>query len=84
MAGKPLHGGTTVSGTMVLAHLAGIKIFGTGGLGAYACTSHSPSLVDHIQVECIVEEKRRWIYQVRNKRRGDISYSDPATYLYMQ
>lgn len=46
MAGKPLHGGTTVSGTMVLAHLAGIKIFGTGGLGAYACTSHSPSLVD--------------------------------------
>ncbi|KAL4974501.1 Indigoidine synthase A like protein-domain-containing protein [Aspergillus desertorum] len=33
MAGKPLHGGTTVSGTMVLAHLAGIKVFGTGGLG---------------------------------------------------
>ncbi|KAL3471688.1 Indigoidine synthase A like protein-domain-containing protein [Aspergillus californicus] len=33
MAGRPLHGGTTVSGTMVLAHLAGIKVFGTGGLG---------------------------------------------------
>jgi pseudouridine-5'-phosphate glycosidase/pseudouridine kinase len=33
MTGKPLHGGTTVSGTMVLAHLAGIKVFGTGGLG---------------------------------------------------
>ncbi|GFN15126.1 pseudouridine-5'-phosphate glycosidase/carbohydrate kinase family protein [Aspergillus tubingensis] len=33
LAGKRLHGGTTVSGTMVLAHLAGIKIFGTGGLG---------------------------------------------------
>ncbi|KAL4806459.1 Indigoidine synthase A like protein-domain-containing protein [Aspergillus unguis] len=33
MAGKPLHGGTTVSGTMVLAHLAGVKVFGTGGLG---------------------------------------------------
>ncbi|KAL4735070.1 Indigoidine synthase A like protein-domain-containing protein [Aspergillus similis] len=33
MAGKPLHGGTTVSGTMVLAHLAGIRVFGTGGLG---------------------------------------------------
>ncbi|KAJ0417047.1 Indigoidine synthase A like protein-domain-containing protein [Aspergillus carlsbadensis] len=33
MAGKPLHGGTTISGTMVLAHLAGIKVFGTGGLG---------------------------------------------------
>ncbi|RLL99246.1 hypothetical protein CFD26_103301 [Aspergillus turcosus] len=33
MAGRQLHGGTTVSGTMVLAHLAGIKVFGTGGLG---------------------------------------------------
>ncbi|RDW74704.1 pseudouridine-5'-phosphate glycosidase/carbohydrate kinase family protein [Aspergillus mulundensis] len=33
VAGKPLYGGTTVSGTMVLAHLAGIKVFGTGGLG---------------------------------------------------
>ncbi|RAL07580.1 pseudouridine-5'-phosphate glycosidase/carbohydrate kinase family protein [Aspergillus homomorphus CBS 101889] len=33
LAGKRLHGGTTVSGTMVLAHLAGIKVFGTGGLG---------------------------------------------------
>lgn len=35
LAGKRLHGGTTVSGTMVLAHLAGIKVFGTGGLGPY-------------------------------------------------
>jgi pseudouridine-5'-phosphate glycosidase len=33
IAGKGIHGGTTISGTMVLAHLAGIKIFGTGGLG---------------------------------------------------
>ncbi|KAJ5605831.1 hypothetical protein N7510_008612 [Penicillium lagena] len=33
MAGKRIHGGTTISGTMVLSHLAGIKIFGTGGLG---------------------------------------------------
>ncbi|OAA61198.1 indigoidine synthase a-like protein [Niveomyces insectorum RCEF 264] len=29
----PRHGGTTVSGTMVLARLAGIRVFGTGGLG---------------------------------------------------
>lgn len=28
-----LHGGTTISGTMVLARLAGIRVFGTGGLG---------------------------------------------------
>lgn len=28
-----MHGGTTVSGTMLLAHKAGIKVFGTGGLG---------------------------------------------------
>ncbi|KAJ5724959.1 Pseudouridine-5'-phosphate glycosidase [Penicillium malachiteum] len=33
LAGKPIHGGTTISGTMILSELAGIKIFGTGGLG---------------------------------------------------
>ncbi len=27
------HGGTTISGTMVLARLAGVRVFGTGGLG---------------------------------------------------
>ncbi|KAK4156949.1 pseudouridine-5'-phosphate glycosidase [Chaetomidium leptoderma] len=30
---KGVHGGTTISGTMVLARLAGIRVFGTGGLG---------------------------------------------------
>ncbi|KAJ5962240.1 hypothetical protein N7501_007181 [Penicillium viridicatum] len=33
MVGKPMYGGTTISGTMILSELAGIKIFGTGGLG---------------------------------------------------
>src|SRR4051812_31836704 len=33
MAGRPISGGTTISGTMFLAHQAGIKVFGTGGLG---------------------------------------------------
>lgn len=33
LAGKKIHGGTTISGTMILSELAGIKIFGTGGLG---------------------------------------------------
>lgn len=33
MHGKALNGGTTVAGTSVLAHLAGIKVFATGGLG---------------------------------------------------
>ncbi len=28
-----MHGGTTISGTMILAELAGIRVFGTGGLG---------------------------------------------------
>lgn len=28
-----MHGGTTIAGTMVLARLAGIRVFGTGGLG---------------------------------------------------
>ena len=31
--GKPYNGGTTVAGTMILAHLAGLKVFATGGLG---------------------------------------------------
>ena len=31
--GKPINGGTTVAGTSVLAHMAGIRIFATGGLG---------------------------------------------------
>ncbi|KAF2659481.1 hypothetical protein K491DRAFT_622619 [Lophiostoma macrostomum CBS 122681] len=33
LTGKNFNGGTTIAGTMLLAHLAGIKIFGTGGLG---------------------------------------------------
>jgi pseudouridine-5'-phosphate glycosidase len=33
MNGKGVNGGTTIAGTMVLAHLAGIKVFATGGLG---------------------------------------------------
>lgn len=35
LSGKKIHGGTTIAGTMILAHLAGIKVFGTGGLGRY-------------------------------------------------
>ncbi|KAM0275750.1 hypothetical protein ACHAQH_007468 [Verticillium albo-atrum] len=33
LAGKKVHGGTTIAGTMLLARLAGIRVFGTGGLG---------------------------------------------------
>ncbi|KAH7410386.1 Indigoidine synthase A like protein-domain-containing protein [Phaeosphaeria sp. MPI-PUGE-AT-0046c] len=33
LTGKMFNGGTTIAGTMLLAHLAGIKVFGTGGLG---------------------------------------------------
>ncbi|KAL6919268.1 hypothetical protein FSHL1_003249 [Fusarium sambucinum] len=33
LTGKKIHGGTTISGTMLLARLAGIRVFGTGGLG---------------------------------------------------
>lgn len=33
VAGKKIQGGTTISGTMVLAQMAGIEILGTGGLG---------------------------------------------------
>jgi len=30
---KGLNGGSTIAGTMILAHLAGIHVFATGGLG---------------------------------------------------
>lgn len=30
---KGIYGGTTISLTMILSHMAGIKVFGTGGLG---------------------------------------------------
>ncbi|KAH6697378.1 Indigoidine synthase A like protein-domain-containing protein [Plectosphaerella plurivora] len=33
LRGEKIHGGTTISGTMLLARLAGIRVFGTGGLG---------------------------------------------------
>ncbi len=33
MTGQKMHGATTISGTMLLAKLAGIRVFGTGGLG---------------------------------------------------
>ncbi|PNY25222.1 Pseudouridine-metabolizing bifunctional protein [Tolypocladium capitatum] len=33
LAGRKMHGGTTIAGTMLLARLAGIRVFGTGGLG---------------------------------------------------
>ena len=32
-SGKPYNGGTTIAGTMILAHMAGIQVFATGGLG---------------------------------------------------
>lgn len=33
MRGRKIHGGTTIAGTMILARAAGIRVFGTGGLG---------------------------------------------------
>ena len=32
-SGRAYNGGTTICGTMILAHMAGIKVFATGGLG---------------------------------------------------
>lgn len=37
---KRLNGGTTIAGTMILAHLAGIKVFATGGLGGVHRDGH--------------------------------------------
>lgn len=33
LSGRKMHGGTTIAGTMLLARAAGIRVFGTGGLG---------------------------------------------------
>ncbi|KAH8201137.1 hypothetical protein TruAng_004687 [Truncatella angustata] len=33
MMGNKINGGTTIAGTMILGRLAGIRVFGTGGLG---------------------------------------------------
>jgi pseudouridylate synthase / pseudouridine kinase len=33
LIGRKIHGGTTIAGTMLIARLAGIRVFGTGGLG---------------------------------------------------
>ncbi|KAK4681483.1 hypothetical protein QC764_107770 [Podospora pseudoanserina] len=33
ICGNKIHGGTTIAGTMILARQAGIRVFGTGGLG---------------------------------------------------
>ncbi|KAI1263066.1 Indigoidine synthase A like protein-domain-containing protein [Xylariaceae sp. FL1019] len=33
MRGQEINGGTTIAGTMILSRLAGIRVFGTGGLG---------------------------------------------------
>ncbi|PSK33865.1 hypothetical protein C7M61_005057 [Candidozyma pseudohaemuli] len=37
---KGLNGGTTIAGTMILSHLAGIKVFATGGLGGVHKDGH--------------------------------------------
>jgi len=39
--GPKLHAGTTIAGTMVLARLAGIRVFGTGGLGGVHQGGHN-------------------------------------------
>lgn len=33
ISGRKIHGGTTIAGTMLLARAAGLRVFGTGGLG---------------------------------------------------
>lgn len=37
---QKLNGGTTIAGTMILSHLAGIKVFATGGLGGVHRDGH--------------------------------------------
>ncbi|KXJ95802.1 Indigoidine synthase A like protein-domain-containing protein [Microdochium bolleyi] len=41
LMGEKMNGGTTISGTMLLARLAGIRVFGTGGLGGVHRGGHN-------------------------------------------
>lgn len=41
LTGQKIHGGTTIAGTMILARLAGIRVFGTGGLGGVHRDGHN-------------------------------------------
>ncbi|KAK9425109.1 putative Carbohydrate kinase PfkB domain-containing protein [Seiridium unicorne] len=41
MVGHKINGGTTIAGTMILARLAGIRVFGTGGLGGVHRGGHN-------------------------------------------
>ncbi|ORY66414.1 Indigoidine synthase A like protein-domain-containing protein [Pseudomassariella vexata] len=41
MLGNKMNGGTTIAGTMILARLAGIRVFGTGGLGGVHRGGHN-------------------------------------------
>lgn len=52
LAGRKIHGGTTISGTMILSELAGIKIFGTGGLGIY-------TLLSFLEIRLTLANRRR-------------------------
>ncbi|WEW57984.1 hypothetical protein PRK78_003451 [Emydomyces testavorans] len=68
LAGKRMHGGTTIAGTMILAHLAGIKVFATGGLALF-------------QGECTVAARAPWIYQVPQPAfitSFQVQYADPV------
>lgn len=55
MTGKHIHGGTTISGTMILSQLAGIRIFGTGGLGKIN-SAESPCPITH----CACRRRPPW------------------------
>lgn len=70
LAGTPLHGGTTVSGTMMLAHMAGIKVFGTGGLGMLS--PYTPILL-----LMLVANLERWRSPGRRKLDGYFWYVQP-------
>lgn len=41
MMGQKINGGTTIAGTMILGRLAGIRVFGTGGLGGVHRGGHN-------------------------------------------
>ena len=52
VAARGMTGGTTIAGTMVLAHMAGIKVFATGGMGGVHRGGELCILVRGWRVDC--------------------------------
>ncbi|EFE43769.1 hypothetical protein TRV_01446 [Trichophyton verrucosum HKI 0517] len=68
-----MNGGTTIAGTMILAHLAGIKVFATGGLVAVV-SSGCKSFLDIQRTLEYLETEGVVVAAFADGRKGDIDF----------